>query len=213
MTFHCRGTAVQTLILESKEDPSQRLLVSTTHLFFHPKGNLVRLFQAVILLRHIEQLKQQYAVQGTPPSVVFCGDLNISPQGSVYEFITTRTLSADNDNVYLNQTDPNERILPDLNLTHSLDLSSACGIPEYTNFTTGFVSTLDHIFIETPQLETTQVVPMPTHEEVTQFVALPSVVFPSDHIALICDVKFNQSKAGDQGQGQSEGHDNDQAKS
>ncbi len=188
--------------MENKEDPSQRLLVSTTHLFFHPKGNLVRFFQTVILLRHIEKLKEQYSIEGKPPSVIFCGDLNSSPQGTVYEFITTRTTSANNDKIYYNQADPSVRILPDLNLSHGLELSSACGIPEYTNFTAGFVSTLDHIFIETPQLEVIQIVPMPTHEEVTQFVALPSVVFPSDHIALICDLKFNQSKAGDQSQGQ-----------
>ena len=86
-----------------------------------------------------------------------------------------------------------QRVIPDLNLRHSLNFTSACGIPECTNFTSGFVATLDHIFIDSAKLKTTQIVPMPTREELSQFVALPSVVMPSDHIALVCDVAF-QSK-------------------
>ena len=83
-----------------------------------------------------------------------------------------------------------ERVVPDLDLHHSLKLTSACGIPEYTNFTAGFVGTLDHIFIDSAKLKTAQIIPMPKHEELTQFVALPSVVMPSDHIALVCDIEF-----------------------
>ena len=52
------------------------------------------------------------------------------------------------------------------------------------------MGTLDHIFIDSAKLKTVQIIPMPTHEELTQFVALPSVVMPSDHIALVCDVEF-----------------------
>lgn len=83
-----------------------------------------------------------------------------------------------------------ERVVPDLDLHHSLKLTSACGIPEYTNFTAGFVGTLDHIFIDSAKLKKAQIIPMPKHEELTQFVALPSVVMPSDHIALVCDIEF-----------------------
>ena len=35
-----------------------------------------------------------------------------------------------------------------------------------------------------------QVVPLPSLEEVTRHCALPSIVFPSDHIALIADLKW-----------------------
>lgn len=31
---------------------------------------------------------------------------------------------------------------------------------------------------------------MPTHEEVTEHIALPSVTFPSDHIALVADLEY-----------------------
>ena len=41
------------------------------------------------------------------------------------------------------------------------------------------------------KLEVTQVIHNPEHSEVEQHKALPSVVFPSDHIAQICDLKWN----------------------
>lgn len=34
---------------------------------------------------------------------------------------------------------------------------------------------------------------MPRHEEVTLHTALPSVVFPSDHIALVCTLQLKES--------------------
>jgi len=39
-------------------------------------------------------------------------------------------------------------------------------------------------------LQVDQVIPLPTHEEVTSHQALPSVAHPSDHIALVCDLRF-----------------------
>lgn len=36
-----------------------------------------------------------------------------------------------------------------------------------------------------------QVIPLPSHQEVTTYVALPSVSHPSDHIALVCDLHWN----------------------
>lgn len=36
-----------------------------------------------------------------------------------------------------------------------------------------------------------QVIPLPSHQEVTTYAALPSVSHPSDHIALICDLRWN----------------------
>lgn len=45
------------------------------------------------------------------------------------------------------------------------------------------------MMIVTIQVE--QVIPLPSHQEVTTYEALPSVSHPSDHIALICDLRWN----------------------
>jgi 2',5'-phosphodiesterase len=76
------------------------------------------------------------------------------------------------------------------NFEHHLNLMSACGIPEFTNFAGTFLGTLDYIMIGTRQLAVEQIFPMFTLEQVSREVALPSSDFPSDHVALICDVKW-----------------------
>ncbi len=83
-----------------------------------------------------------------------------------------------------------QRTVPDLELRHKLQLNSGCGFQEFTNFTVSFKETLDYVFIDSAKLKTSQVIPMPSIEELSQFDAIPSVVFPSDHIALVCDLAF-----------------------
>ena len=82
-----------------------------------------------------------------------------------------------------------------MTFSHNYELESACGYPTYTNYVSGFSGCLDYIYIEQDKLKTTQVVPMPTHEEVTQYTALPNVVFPSDHIALVCDLTWKKTES------------------
>lgn len=77
-----------------------------------------------------------------------------------------------------------------LSLSHELHMESACGTPKYTNFTVGFADCLDYIFYQTDRLRVTQVVPLPSEEELRQHTALPSVVLPSDHVALVADLAW-----------------------
>ena len=78
-------------------------------------------------------------------------------------------------------------------LSHGLSLTNACGFPEYTNYVVGFHGCLDYILADRNRFTVDQVIPMPSHEEVVQYTALPNIVFPSDHIAIVCDLKWNQS--------------------
>ncbi|GFN89580.1 2',5'-phosphodiesterase 12 [Plakobranchus ocellatus] len=84
-----------------------------------------------------------------------------------------------------------EQVLSTLELFQPKSIISACGVPPYTNFTAGFQGTLDYIFVDSDLLEVTKVVPLPSDEEVRANVAIPSSVFPSDHLALICDLRFS----------------------
>uniref|UniRef100_A0A8C5THV1 Phosphodiesterase 12 n=1 Tax=Malurus cyaneus samueli TaxID=2593467 RepID=A0A8C5THV1_9PASS len=126
--------------LVQEKDPSRKLCVANTHLYWHPKGNF-----ACDLY------------PGIP--VIFCGDFNSTPSCS-------------------------------MSLSHPFKLLSACGEPAYTNYVGGFHGCLDYIFIDKNALEVEQVIPLPSHEEITTHQALPSVSHPSDHIALICDLKW-----------------------
>lgn len=73
-------------------------------------------------------------------------------------------------------------------LHHAFNFINATGLPEYTNYTSGFSGTLDYIFVDKNKMKMERVIPLPTHQDVTKYVALPSVEHPSDHLAIICDV-------------------------
>lgn len=77
-----------------------------------------------------------------------------------------------------------------MELHSPFQLNSACGEPQYTNYVGSFNGCLDYIFIEPQALQVEQVIPLPSHQEVTTYQALPSVSHPSDHIALVCDLKW-----------------------
>ena len=83
-----------------------------------------------------------------------------------------------------------EEHIKDIELHQPFCLESAYGTPKFTNYVGGFTGCLDYIFLDPHQLKTTQIVPLPSAEEVTQYTALPNVVFPSDHLALVCDITW-----------------------
>lgn len=80
--------------------------------------------------------------------------------------------------------------MQNISIKHDLNLASACGIPEYTNYTATFSGCLDYIFYQTDYLAVEQVIPMPSKEELSTYTGLPSIVCPSDHIALCVDLKW-----------------------
>lgn len=67
---------------------------------------------------------------------------------------------------------------------------SACGTPQFTNYTVGFKECLDYIFIQKDKFNVTKVVEMPTDDELSAHIAIPSVLFPSDHIAIIAELEM-----------------------
>lgn len=74
--------------------------------------------------------------------------------------------------------------------SHLLKLASACGTPQFTNYTVGFKACLDYIFYDTDAFDVEQVVPLPNEEQLAEHLAIPSVVFPSDHLALVADLRW-----------------------
>ena len=80
-----------------------------------------------------------------------------------------------------------------LTVEHDLaPLDSACGTPKYTNYTEGFKDCLDYIFYSANAMEVSQVVPFPSEEDLAVHKAIPSVVFPSDHVACVADLKIKR---------------------
>ncbi|PSN55444.1 hypothetical protein C0J52_05705 [Blattella germanica] len=162
-------------------DNKERIIVTNTHQYFHPDADHIRLLQTGMTVMYLENLNKERRV-----SYIFCGDFNSTPDWGVYRFITTQHIPED----CIDWASNKEEEVKGVSLTHSLQFSSAYGTPEFTNYTAGFAGCLDYIFYQHDQLQTIQVVPLPSIEELQQHTALPSVVFPSDHVALIADLMW-----------------------
>ncbi|XP_004616544.2 2',5'-phosphodiesterase 12 [Sorex araneus] len=178
-----RSSVLQVSVLQSTKDPSKKICVANTHLYWHPKGGYIRLIQVAVALAHIKHVSCDL-YPGIP--VIFCGDFNSTPSTGMYHFVINGSISENHEDWASNGEE--ERC--NMSLTHFFKLKSACGEPAYTNYVGGFHGCLDYIFIDLNALEVEQVIPLPSHEEVTTHQALPSVSHPSDHIALVCDLKW-----------------------
>ncbi|XP_078270725.1 2',5'-phosphodiesterase 12 [Rhinoraja longicauda] len=178
-----KSTALQVCVLQSLGDPSRKVCVANTHLYWHPKGGHIRLIQIAIAFRHLQQITSELH-PNTP--IIFCGDFNSSPSSGLFDFVTKGSISPDHQDWTSNGQEEQCRI----SLTHPFKLGSACGEPAYTNYVGDFQGCLDYVFMDVDALEVTRVIPFPPHEEITRHLALPSVSHPSDHIALVCDLAW-----------------------
>ncbi|KAI4887314.1 hypothetical protein NFI96_014692 [Prochilodus magdalenae] len=176
-----RSTTLQVTVLQSLSDPSKTVCVGNTHLYWHPKGGNVRLIQMAVALNHLRRVSEQH-----PGTLLFCGDFNSTPSSGLFQLLSQGSLPENHSDWASNG--PEELI--QMELLSPYQLTSACGEPAYTNYVGGFHGCLDYIFIEPQALQVEQVIPLPSHQEVTTYQALPSVSHPSDHIALVCDLKW-----------------------
>ncbi|CAH2104750.1 unnamed protein product [Euphydryas editha] len=183
-----RSTVASATFLQSTENPNEILLVGNTHLYFHPDADHIRLLQGGIVIYWLRDLQKKLKEQhpGKRVSLILCGDFNSVPSCGIYQLYTTGVAPSTLPDWVSNT---NEAITG-LTLTQDVTLDSGCGTPQYTNFTQGFADCLDYIFYEKDNLQVEQVIPFPSTEELKTHTALPSIVFPSDHIAIISDLKF-----------------------
>ncbi|XP_066157829.1 2',5'-phosphodiesterase 12 [Euwallacea fornicatus] len=183
-----RSTILQVNVVGSLEF-NEVLVIANTHLYFHPDADHIRLLHGSIAIKYLEdvvrQLQERY--EGKRVSLIFCGDFNSVPTCGIYQLYTTGSIPGN----FVDYSSNPEESIENINMTHSFQLGSACGTPEYTNFTASFADCLDYIYYDKSSLTVSQVVPMPSKEELTQHTAIPSIVFPSDHIALVSDLKWS----------------------
>ncbi|XP_068452021.1 2',5'-phosphodiesterase 12 [Clinocottus analis] len=180
-----RASVLQVSVLEDFNKPGRQVCVANTHLYYHPKGGNLRLFQMGVALRHLRHVISE-VTPGAP--LVFCGDFNSSPHSGVFQLLGETSVHPQHAD--WSSSGPEEACSMEL-LSGFPPMLSACSQPAYTNYVGGFHGCLDYIFIQPDSMQVEQVIPLPSHQEVTTYEALPSVAHPSDHIALICDLRWN----------------------
>ncbi|XP_071755590.1 2',5'-phosphodiesterase 12 [Centroberyx gerrardi] len=179
-----RSTALQVSVFEDLNEPPRKICVANTHLYWHPKGGNVRLIQMGVALQHLSHVISEVA-PGAP--LLFCGDFNSTPNSGLLQLVSQAVVP----DLHPDWSGAGPEEACGLQLSSPLPpLLSACGQPAYTNYVGGFHGCLDYVFIQPGKMEVEQVIPLPSHQEVTTHQALPSVAHPSDHIALVCDLRW-----------------------
>ncbi|XP_017773871.1 PREDICTED: 2',5'-phosphodiesterase 12-like [Nicrophorus vespilloides] len=176
-TFMKQATSLQFCKLKN-QCLNEITIVANTHLYYHPDASNVRLIQTVLCLDYLKNICSKEIKHNPNYNVglIFCGDFNSTPDSEVYKFLVNGTIQYENAGYATT-------------LFHPFSFKSACGTPQYTNYTKEFKACLDYIFVET-KMSVVDYVPFPSEDILKKDEGLPSAVFPSDHLPLIADVKY-----------------------
>ena len=72
--------------------------------------------------------------------------------------------------------------------------------PDFTNFVRGFQETLDYVLASKPAgsasigFTLVETAPMPSRDVVVPYIAMPNGHMPSDHVSVVCDLKFEENR-------------------
>ncbi|XP_055616221.1 2',5'-phosphodiesterase 12 [Toxorhynchites rutilus septentrionalis] len=187
-----RSTAIQVTLLRSRQNPLKHLLVANTHFYFHPDADHIRLLQGGFSMLYVRDLYERFErdlkLDRDHFAILFCGDFNSVPECGMYRLMTERFVGDDMADWQSHE----EEAVRGVTLSQPFLFQSACGCPKFTNYTVGFQACIDFIYYQSDALRVNDVVPLPSEEELLAYEAIPSPVFPSDHIALVASLEWNQ---------------------
>lgn len=165
------------------------LIVGTTHLYYKPDADHIRLLQIALIMRELENLKKvSEETFGMKFTLLLCGDFNSTPPFGVLEFMRKKVILENHPDWRSREGE----FVENLKIEHSFNMDSACGTPKYTNYTIGFKDCLDFIFYQNDVIHVKNVIPFPLEEQLSVHQGLPNIVFPSDHIACVADLKWKE---------------------
>ncbi|KAK4476295.1 hypothetical protein MN116_001498 [Schistosoma mekongi] len=188
-------------VFREKSATSQSLLliVSNTHFYFHPSASQIRTIQALAVRHYLSELAMCYKQSDNKPiPVIFCGDINQSPDSDVFTALTQGNECSSHEKITY------QPIFESAYANNSL---------EFTNWVPGFHAVLDVILYNADShLRCTHVLPIGSLQEIKELLiqlikgddqaqvldlselGLPNAYFPSDHIALVADFLWDSLK-------------------
>ncbi|CAB3981573.1 Hypothetical predicted protein [Paramuricea clavata] len=194
-----RTTVAQIIVLRCAERPEDYICVVNTHLYFRPNASFIRNLQTMIVLNMLKksidsldfELREKHG-NSHQIGVVFCGDFNSLPGSGVVQLLSDGMLASCHPdwNLPVEKPEQTTTCLQMPSYSQEFGFQNCCGFPEFTAYTEGFSGVIDYIFASKKYFEAESVIPVPSKEEVQLYTAIPSPVMPSDHIALICELKW-----------------------
>ena len=165
------------------------MCVLNTHLYYKPYAAQIRLIQIAAIMNYVGVVLESFNEEIT---FIALGDFNTLKGEPVLDYlegveITNKHKVWDIDEKF----DPNAEIKRlNISLKNPIAVKNITGFPEFTNFVPYFQNTLDYVFAEDNKLEIIRSLPLPERVEIESYTALPSIVAPSDHLALVVDMKW-----------------------
>ncbi|KAG0044455.1 Glucose-repressible alcohol dehydrogenase transcriptional effector [Gryganskiella cystojenkinii] len=199
---------ITVITLLEHNETKNRLVVSNSHIYWDPLFRDVKLVQVAMLMDELEKLTNQWAhlpVTGSNGSTtatssssgklptLITGDFNSERNSGVYEFFVKGVVARDHedfmDHAYGTYTTEG--------LSHKLSLrSSYSGEKEipFTNFTPSYAAVIDYIFYSSNSLSVLGLLGGVEKEYMSRVVGFPNAHFPSDHVPILAEFKFQAQK-------------------
>lgn len=175
------------------------VLVTNCHIHWDPRYKDVKLLQTIMLVEEVERVAGQLPPSG---AVILCGDFNSLPESGVCDFLANGAISSEHPDFASHTYEPYTMD----GAKHSLCLRNAyallteeteleSGATPFTNFTPNFFGIIDYIWYRPTTLSVTGLLGSISTEYIKQIVGLPTQHFPSDHVALLTEFKFEPAQA------------------
>jgi len=202
-------------LLEHKETKN-RLVVSNSHIHWDPHFRDVKMVQVAMLMDELDKLSTQWAhlpVSSTPSTgsgnsasgnssststsgklpTLILGDFNSQRDSGVFEFLVKGAVPKDHEDfmsyAYGHYTTDG--------LAHKLSLRSAYSHEKelpFTTFTPSYAEVIEHIFYTSNSLSVLGLLGGVEKEYMSRVVGFPNAHFPSDHIPILAEFKFQAQK-------------------
>ena len=190
------------VILKHKKT-GKKLIAINTHLYWKPEDEYIKYGQISKIIKHCED---NY---GKDTPIVFCGDLNSTPNSNVYKYVYREKPSL--DVTIKGDLNRNKKFIEMFWETekHNLKLRSAYDIynndknefksvlesfenhPDFTTLTHEHSLVLDYIFYSSEHLSVVDLLKIPTNDTDIRSAKLPNTKYPSDHLKIAVRLSFN----------------------
>jgi len=175
-------------LLKETRGSGRYVCVLNTHLYYKRHASHIRLLQISALLNHLKGALDMY--QEDIPVIVL-GDFNSLQGEPLLPYLSGAEITQD-DPVW-------KYCLPrvteedfTIHLKCPIELTSLSGFPEFTSYVPHCKATLDYIYGDTRYLTQERFVPIPKASEIDVYTGVPCIVYPSDHFAVVLDLKWNE---------------------
>lgn len=161
------------------------ICVLNTHLFYKRYASHIRLLQVSILLNHLSDALRLYE-ENIP--VIVAGDFNALQGEPLLDYLSGNHITGDHLQDFKMTSEPSGPLPIDLKCP--LDLKSLSGNPAFTSYVPHCKATLDYIYGDGNFVKE-GFVPMPKASDIDLYTGVPCIVYPSDHFAVVLDLKWN----------------------